>query len=174
MIKEDQLNNFFINGYVHGTLTDKIELDYFDQFNFIDCSDGDASLSTKIPKEAKDKLMQIHKLLGENIISLIFPNFEYKECSMWSNVDSGSSVWHNDFLAGSKTFNSNILVYLDDTFENENCIEVRNQTNENKLFPRRGDFVWLNQQNIFEHKATYNKGSRRVLSFEYYIDGLNN
>ena len=70
--------------------------------------------------------------------------------------------------------NSNVIIYLDDTREHNNNIQVKNQIEEFVITPKENDFIWLNQNNLFRHKASHNDGRRRILSFEYYIDGLDN
>ena len=70
--------------------------------------------------------------------------------------------------------NSNILVYLEEgTMENDNYIEVLG-VDKCRIYPLRGDFVWLNQQPQFEHRANNGEGIRRVIHFPYYIPSLDN
>ena len=160
---------FFIDGYWHGTLPDNLDIDRFEKFNFIDCTQPEDLWTTK---EAQFDLAIIHKWLADNYVSQLFDNFEIKDCAMWSGVDHGSREWHNDFEDANK-FNSNILIYMDDnTKQNGNNIQVRTGDYHFTLYPKRRDFVWLNQKKCFEHRAAHKSGQRRVLSFEYLIPAL--
>jgi len=89
---------------------------------------------------------------------------------MMQGVDDYSKVWHNDFdLKGE--FNSNVLVYLDDSY-NKNAIEITNGTETFTVHHKKGDVVWLNQRKSFKHRATHTHGTRRLMAFEFYIDDL--
>ena len=160
---------FFIDGYWHGTLPSNLDIDRFDKFNFVDCTQPE-NLWTAT--EAEFDLAIIHKWLADNYVSKLFDDFEMKDCAMWSGVDHGSREWHNDFEDSNK-FNSNILIYLDDnTKHNGNNIQVKTHDYHFTLYPKRRDFVWLNQKKCFEHRAAHKTGERRVLSFEYLIPAL--
>lgn len=160
---------FFIDGYWHGTLPDNLDIERFEKFKFIDCTQPENLWTTK---EAEFDLAIIHKWLADNYISKLFDDFEMKDCAMWSGVDYGSREWHNDFEDANK-FNSNILIYMDDnTKHNGNNIQVKTGDYHFTLYPKRRDFVWLNQKKCFEHRASHKSGQRRVLSFEYLIPAL--
>lgn len=160
---------FFIDGYIHGTLPFNLDIDRFDKFNFIDCTQPEDLWTAP---EAEFDLAIIHKWLADKYVSKLFDDFEMKDCAMWSGVDHGSREWHNDFEDSNK-FNSNILIYLDDnTKQNGNNIQVKTHDYIFKLYPKRRDFVWLNQKKCFEHRAAHKTGERRVLSFEYLIPAL--
>lgn len=165
----DNLELFFVDGYIHDTLPDEVDISIFDTFEFKDCNQPE---ELWLDENAKDHLDYIHQYFAEHYISKIFGEFEMKECAMWSGVDEGSREWHNDYEDGD-SFNSNILVYLDDnTLENGNNIQVSTTDFINILHPKRRDFVWLNQKKCFKHRATHKSGVRRVLSFEYLIPAL--
>ena len=68
--------------------------------------------------------------------------------------------------------NSNVLVYLDDTREHKNGIDVKSQIEEYNITPKENEFVWLNQGKMYQHKASHNGGRRRILSFEYWIEDI--
>lgn len=166
------LLNFFLHGYVHST--DKnLAIERFDKATFTDCSTlkDDVDVQRADPEYAP-ALNELHKYMGETYIAQLFDEYTLTQCAMWSGVDSGSSVWHNDNKQGSR-FTSNLLVYLDDNKpEDGNFIQVRGAGFEHTLYPKRGDFVWLNQKECFEHRAQNDNGIRRVLSFEFYIPAL--
>lgn len=162
--------SFFANGYLHGNIPEVVKYD-FSSFVFVDCykNEKDVNLKPKIDITSQTYLKEIYKLIQERFVAKIFENAKLLEMSMWQGVDTPSRSWHNDYILG-QTFNSNILVYLDEgTVENGNCIEVRNQEEEFKIYPKVGDFVWLNQKHIFQHRATHASGQRRVLSYELMI-----
>ncbi len=160
---------FFIDGYWHGTLPSNLDIDRFDKFNFVDCTQPENLWTAP---EAEFDLAIIHKWLADNYVSKLFDDFEMKDCAMWSGVDHGSREWHNDFEDSNK-FNTNILIYLDDnTKHNGNNIQVKTHDYHFTLYPKRRDFVWLNQKKCFEHRAAHKTGERRVLSFEYLIPAL--
>jgi len=160
---------FFIDGYWHGTLPNNLDIDRFETFKFIDCTQPE---DLWLDPAAKRELDFIHKWLADTYISTIFNEYELKDTAMWSGVDHGSREWHNDFEDSNK-FNSNILIYMDDNTKwNGNNIQVRTSDYHYYLYPKRGDFIWLNQKKCFEHRAAHKSGQRRVLSFEYLIPAL--
>ena len=165
--------SFFANGYLHGHIPEVNGYD-FSQFTFVDCFKHAKVLDLKpvIDERARSVLKEIYKLIEERYIKRMFDLYELLEMSMWEGVDELSRAWHNDYIKG-KTFNSNILVYLDEgNEENGNFIEVKNQEEEFKVYHKVGDFVWLNQKDIFMHKATHTTGKRRLISYELMIPGL--
>jgi hypothetical protein len=172
MDTKNQMTNeqtFFIDGYWHDTLPEEINIDRFDKFDFKDCTQPE---ELWLDPEAEFDLAIIHKWLADKYLSKLFDDFEIKQCAMWSGVDEGSRTWHNDFEDGD-SFNSNILIYLDDnTKQNGNNIQVRTGDYHFTLYPKRRDFVWLNQKKCFQHRAQHLSGTRRVLSFEYLVPAL--
>lgn len=172
MDTKNQMTNeqtFFIDGYWHDTLPENIDIDGFDKFDFKDCTQPE---ELWLDPAAQKDLNCIHKWLADEYISKMFDDFEMKQCAMWSGVDEGSRNWHNDYEDGD-SFNSNILIYLDDnTKANGNNIQVRTGDYHFTLYPKRRDFVWLNQKKCFQHRAQHLSGTRRVLSFEYLIPAL--
>lgn len=164
------LHKFFLEGHVHHT-SPHLRLEVFDNARFVDCNLQEEELW--LDSDILGDLKIWHKYFAEIYISKIFSEYELKDCAMWSGVDEGSAQWHNDYEDGTALFNSNILVYMDDcTEENGNNIQVRGPGFSKILYPKRGDFVWLNQKTIFQHRATHTMGTRRVLSFEYLIPAL--
>jgi len=168
-------DDFFVKGYI--LYRDPlIDVSKFDHYDFPDCTDTNenifnAQISLK-KTMCQQQLKEIHQYLSDNYVSKIFKNFEMKEFDIWNGVDEGSIKWHNDYEDGDP-FNSTFLIYLDDnTPENGNFIAIRSPDCENILYPKRGDFVWLNQKKIFQHKAKHQSGKRRLLGFEFFIDDL--
>jgi hypothetical protein len=166
MTEEDCLS-FLTKGYVHGNITDLQSVD-FNQYTFIDCNSVVDDGKPEIDKRLYTILDTTKEFLIQNYVSKLFTKFTFLEAYAWSGVDPGSAVWHNDLREG---FNSNILVYLDDSLD-KNKIEVRNDHEEFCIYPKKGDFVWINQNRKFQHKATHVQGDRRVFSFEFNIDSL--
>lgn len=165
--------NFFANGFIHGHVPDFNRFD-FAEFDFLDCEKNREILDQQpvIDSKAIDVLDEVFSFLATAYIQPLFDEFQLLESSMWQGVDHLSATWHNDYIKG-KTFNSNILVYIDDnTPENGNFIEVRNQIESFLLYPKSGDFVWLNQKDIFQHKATRTSGIRRLMCYELMIPAL--
>lgn len=163
------MEDFFTKGFVHS----KFDIDVVDMFKndrFIDCNSKEAD-EESICKESQEKLDQIHLHIGETIVKTLFNDFTYRRNGMWCGVDSGSSDWHNDFIDGDP-FTSNLLIYLEDGEPYGNCIEVKNKFEEHKIIPKPNEYVWLNQNRKFMHKATHISGPRRLLSFEFYIPAL--
>lgn len=169
---QDQMSpeqTFFVDGYWLGTLPDDLDIEMFESFDFKDCNQSE---EIWLDPKAKIDLDRMHQWFADNYVSKVFDDFEIKDCCMWSGVDEGSKVWHNDFEYNNK-FNSNILVYMDDNTEaNGNNIQIASNDYINILYPARRDFVWLNQKKCFQHRATHKSGVRRVLSFEYLIPAL--
>jgi len=166
--------NFFIDGF----LLDEnpgIDFSFFKGMDFVDCNSQEGDIETAIPENTEqkyiDELKRLHVLFGEKYIGQLFSEYTLFDCGMWEGVDEFSAQWHNDWEDGDK-FNSNMLVYLDDTHEHKNGIEIRGPNVYHQLYPNASQLIWLNQKKIFEHKATHNKGRRRVLSFEYMIPAL--
>lgn len=161
------LDSFFTNGCYLGHIDSIEELDV-DLYSFVDCNKVDDDIRPELDINLKDILEETKIFLIEHYISKVFSKYEFLDYYAWEGVDPGSSVWHNDKREG---FNSNILVYLDDSF-NSNTIEVKNDIEEFKVYPKKGDFIWINQSTKFLHRATHIKGRRRVLSFEFNIHDL--
>ncbi len=162
-----QLDDFFVKGYY----TDILSIDIASEFSnyvFADCRVSD---SMHIAQDVKARLNELHLYLAENYVSKIFSSYKTLGNGMWDNVDNGSDTWHND-LSDGKLLNSNILLYIDDNRLYNNSIMVRNKIEEFKIQPQPNQLIWLNQSTCFEHKAVHNSGSRRLLSFEFFIDGL--
>lgn len=165
---KNQKDNFLFLGYYFDK-SPNIDFSFFEDKDFKDCTLKEQQF---LEENILVELKKYQEILSDRYVKSLFSDFEYKDCGMWKGVDKGSSKWHNDFLDGDN-FNSNILVYLDDnTEENGNFIEVRGPGFSHKLYPKKNQLIWLNQKRIFEHKATYNSGQRRLLSFEYFIPQL--
>jgi hypothetical protein len=165
-----KFENLFTDGYLLHK-DDSIDIGYFDQFSFPDCNQ-EGEMSLDLPEEGFNRLTAIHKYLAETYVAPVFPDFEIKEHAIWNGVDSGSSRWHNDFEDGDP-FNLTFLIYLDDnTEENGNHLAVRGPAVENTIYPKRGEFICLNQKRIFYHKACHKSGMRRILGFEFFIPAL--
>lgn len=152
------LDSFFVNGFYKGHI-DFIELINFNEFTFVE-HDGKNKV---LDKDLIPIILQVQDYLKQNIISKIFDKYEV-DYFAWAGVDDYSKKWHNDSKEG---FNSNILVYLDDSY-GQNKIEIKNQVEEFTVYHKKGDFVWINQDPKFLHKATHITGNRRVLSFELW------
>lgn len=162
------VDDFLSKGYY----TDFFPSDLANEFNDKEFSDCNQVENLNIDPDTQSRLEEIHRYFLREYVLKLFPNAEMKNNGMWHGVDNGSAVWHNDQEDGDP-FNSNILVYIDDNVCYNNSIEVTNGIDEYKIVPKPNQFVWLNQRKIFKHRATHNQGPRRLLSFEFYIDGLN-
>ena len=163
------VSNFFVNGFIHGKLDfDAVEM--FKEFEFIDCNSDRADNFTLEP-DAIVCLDAIHGYFARKLISPMCQVYEFGRNGMWFGVDSGSAEWHNDFMDGDP-FTSNILIYLEDGSQYDNSIQFKNKFDEFKVVPKPNEFVWINQNKKFMHKATHNSGPRRLLSFEFYIPAL--
>jgi len=170
-IKNLNLDSFFMDGYYKGKVSDFTDYDIsiFDRFKISHCASYECDI---IDPAAVIELKELQQFFAEHLIKILFDEFELVDIGMWEGVDDGTSDWHNDWQDGDN-FSSNILIYLDDnTKENGNNIQVRSHGNEIGLYPKRGEFIWLNQKSCFEHKATYTSGVRRVLSLEYMVPEL--
>jgi hypothetical protein len=162
------LTNFFLKGHVTGFFRD---VSYLREFNFVHCEHPSLGQEEHISDpRCRDMLRDIQAEIVDRFISKIFHNYELVSYGMWEGVDKDSQVWHNDQF--QKRMNSNFLIYLDDTFNYDNSIEFKNHSEHYKVLPRENDFVWINQSKHFFHRASHNSGRRRVLSFEFFIDGL--
>lgn len=161
------LDSFFINGFYYGNIDRICQID-FDKYNFLHCNKVEGVVRPDLESELKTIIEETKVFLVENYISKVFTNYQFLDYYAWEGVDPGSSVWHNDKREG---FNSNILVYLDDSL-GCNTIEVKSDNEEFKMYPKKGDFIWLNQSTRFLHRATHIQGRRRVFSFEFNIDDL--
>lgn len=163
------LTDFFTKGFV----TDKFfkDISHFKQYEFVYCESPCLGNEEHIfDSRCTNLLHELHCLIADNYVSAIFSNYQLLSYGMWEGVDSNSTTWHND--QKDKKMNSNFLIYLDDTEEHDNSIEFKNNNIEYKVLPKENDFVWINQSKKFLHRATHNQGRRRVLSFEFLIDGL--
>lgn len=168
-MKTNDVNSFFVNGYMHGHINEITKIN-FDKHHFIDCSDEGNCEKQQFDESLRPLLNEFYTIIEDRFISKLFNNYTLHQSNAWQGVDSYSCKWHNDFIE-EQNFNSNILVYLDDSY-GKNSIEVRNQSEEFIIYPKKGDFVWLNQNPKFQHRATHLEGMRRLLSFEIYINDL--
>lgn len=164
-------NDFFLRGFTTGEFWKDVS--YFKKYDIKNAEDPNVGEACSVPKDAEKELQKLQREIGEKLISNVFAKWECRNVGAWEGVDEGSVVWHNDQMDG-KNMNSNVIIYLDDTREHNNNIQVKNQIEEFVITPKENDFIWLNQNNLFRHKASHNDGRRRILSFEYYIDGLDN
>ena len=162
--------DFFVNGYIQGHFAEIDNYD-FSEFVFLDCSENEDIIDNNptIDKKAQKYLSEIYNIIFDRHLSKLFPNIELLEKSMWQGIDTKSKEWHTDYME-KKNFNSNLLLYLDDNYGNN--IQVKNQTEEFTIYPIRGDFIWLNQNKIFQHRAKHITGPRRLISYEMYIPEL--
>jgi hypothetical protein len=167
--QSQNFNDFFTKGFVVGEFKHNIKEFYY--YDFPNCEDPNIGEEAGVPTQAENSLKFLQDQIAINIISKVFTSFEYKNFGMWEGVDDGSSEWHNDWEDG-KNMNTNVLVYLDDAKKHNNSIEVRDKNSKNVILPMAGDFVWLNQGKGFQHRARHNGGRRRVLSFEYFVEGI--
>jgi hypothetical protein len=156
-------DKFLTDGYIYGNVPIVKNIN-FDQYNFDDCNYDDCALDNKLTPI----LLKVNQYLIDNYVNFLFLKYEVLNMNAWCGVDDLSANWHNDLAEG---FNSNILVYLDCSL-NKNSIEISNGFSEIKIYPNKGDFVWLNQSKKFLHRATHIEGNRRVLSFEFNIKDL--
>ena len=165
---EVDMTTFFADGFAQGQLQ-------FDTYAFDDLEfpQIDYDVQVKLSEYQKQQLDKIKTQL-ELVLKKTFPEFKLtEEPGFWQGVTKENNEFHNDFTFGDK-FNSNILVYLEEgTMENDNYIEVLG-VDKCRIYPLRGDFVWLNQQPQFEHRANNGEGIRRVIHFPYYIPSLDN
>lgn len=170
IFKDLDFTDFYVKGFIHKKFCGSDALDVFDKFKFPNSNSPDAQLIYE--PESIQHLKNIENIVLEKIVRRYFSNIQLKSSGMWSSVDEGSQKWHNDYEDGD-SFNSNILIYLDDNnLENGNSLAVRNYSEEFLLRPKRGELVWLNQMKCFQHKATHKSGNRRLLSFEFLIEDL--
>jgi hypothetical protein len=162
-----QLGDFFVKGYYTEVCCNNIALE-FSNYDFTNCNSAN---HMQVPEQVQQRLDSIHLSLADNYVSKIFTSYELLNNGLWDGVDSGSSDWHND--QKSRGFNSNILVYIDDNRVYNNYIMVTNGAEEFKIQPQPNQLVWLNQSSCFKHKAIHTSGPRRLLSFEFFVEGLN-
>ena len=158
------MNDFLTNGFTTGILTLDVAF-LFKKFHFPNCNDGDAEFTA----EASQFLSILHQHVSDKYVSKLFTEYSIGSSGMWSGVDNLSSDWHND---SNEKFNSNFLVYLDDSEQYGNSIEIKTPVEEFKIYPKKNQFVWLNQDKKFLHRATHMSGPRRLLSFEFKIPDL--
>jgi hypothetical protein len=172
MITQENVYSFYVNGFIHGNI-EQIKTINPDDFYFDDCVKTKNKTKT-IDKNIMPVLKNTCQYLIDNYVSILFHDYEVLEKYCWSGVDDYSKHWHND---SKENFNSNILVYLDDSLE-KNSIEIKNGSNEIfTVYFKAGDFVWLNQNLQFSHRANHIVSNRRVLSYHFNIrdlHGLNN
>lgn len=170
MIDTQDSITFFVNGFIHGHIAEA-ESFPVGEYRFVDCTsdiDGD---TVAVEPGAVPWLDKFAQLIEQRYISQIFDQYTLVEKNMWSGVDLLSATWHNDQFYDNPRFNSNVLLYLDDSMQ-QNNIAIHNGQEEFVIYPRVGDIVWLNQQHRFKHKATHRTGNRRLMSFEYMIPAL--
>ena len=137
----------------------------FKNFEFPDYNNVDVELE----EQATQLLTILHNHIANKYVSVLFDNYVVGRRCMWTGIDNLSSDWHND---NNDEFNSNLLVYLDDGEQYGNSIEIKTPTEEFKIYPKKNQFVWLNQDKKFLHRATHISGPRRLLSFEFKIPDL--
>ena len=155
------INSFATNGFATGIVQADLAF-LFKNFSFANCSDT----HSEINYQAAKLLSILHQHIGRRYVSTVFNEYTIIKNSMWSGVDSLSKDWHNK---GCQESNSSFLIYLDDGETYGNSIEIKTPSEEFKIYPKKNQFVWLNQDKKFSYRETHVSGPRRLLSFEFKI-----
>ena len=167
-------NNFFLNYLIHGFffIEDDTILKMFkeiDNFGEIVDVENISDNIDYIPEytEIQNKFLQdVQNYLEEKYINQNLKTLNVSK-NIWSGVDNGSLIWHNDYLEGQDFC---FLYYLD-TMVSDGALHFKS-IKENQsvtLYPKEGTLVWLNLTNKYFHRADRSSKQRRVINLEYKI-----
>jgi len=159
----EQLDNFLIKGYAIFSNPNLIDLSLFKITNV----EIEKDLPDVTDPLEKHLLQQFVDYVNEHYVSKVYNNFEVKCVNVWDGVDLGSMTWHND---QAENFDFSVLYYYDDTDINVGGqIEFSYPDGEDKIYPKAGNLIFINQSLQFQHKANRSTVARRVASIEYKI-----
>lgn len=160
---KEQFENFVTKGYAVFTDPGIIDLSKFVITNVEFAED----LYDITDHEEQQHLEKFINYVSEHYVKTVYPNFRVEYANVWDGVDAGSMNWHNDHVEG---FDLNVLYYHDSTSpETGGEIEFKYPGGEDKLYPKSGTLIFINQNGQFEHKANRSTVNRRVASIEYKI-----
>lgn len=170
MLTDEQIGNLFTNGFLQLKLPEVANHNYDDYEFCIAFDEGEEYLHTSDPKF--DPIFEeFGKLIEERYISDLDKEFYRISCQMVQGVNLRAREWHTDVVL-EYNMNITILIYLDDTTEFKNGIDIRNGIEEWNILPKSGDVIMLLVNPKFQHKATYNSGIRRAVLYDYYVPAL--
>jgi hypothetical protein len=174
MLKTEHLNDFYIKGFTVFSFPEAFKYN-FDNFNFIQAGNQSDDFVYKNDPLLIPIINEFAELIEQRYVS--FFGSEYKNLrKLGVNLAHNKArKWHSDVdtwadLNICLVFN----LYLDDTKEHNNGFDIKNDTEEFNLFPKKGDLFMLNVSNAFKHKANINNDNvnRRVMTFDYFVPSL--
>ena len=174
MLTTQNLNNFYINGFAILPFPETFKYNY-DDYNFIQAGNQPDDFNYNNDPKLLPIIDEFRLLIEQRYVSFFgsdYKNLRKLGCNLAHNK---ARNWHNDIdtwadLSICLVFN----LYLDDTKDSNNGFDIKNSTEEYKLFPKKGDLFMLNVSDAFKHKANINNENvkRRVMTFDYNVPSL--
>ena len=174
MLTTENLNNFYINGYTILPFPEVFKYNY-DNFNFIKAGEQSDDYVYKNDTSIIPILNEFSILIEQKYVSFFGSDYTNLRKLTANGCHIKARKWHDDrdtwaSLNISLVFN----LYLDDTKEHNNGFDIKSQTEEFNLFPKKGDLFMLNVSDAFKHKGNINTDNvnRRVMTFDYHVPAL--
>jgi hypothetical protein len=174
MLTTENLNNFYINGYIILPFKEAFKYNY-DNYNFIKVGNQPDDYVYINDERLITIIDEFRLLIEQKYVSFFGSNFTNLRKLAVNGCHAKARKWHDDrdtwaSLNISLVFN----LYLDDTKEHNNGFDIRTTAEEFNLFPKKGDLFMLNVSDAFKHKGNINTDNvnRRVMTFDYNVPSL--
>jgi hypothetical protein len=174
MLTTENLNNFYINGYTILQFSETFKYNY-NNFNFTKAGEQPDDYVYKNDFLIIPILNEFSTLIEQRYVSFFGNNYINLRKLAANGCHVKARKWHDDrdtwaSLSICLVFN----LYLDDTKEHNNGFDIKSQTEEFNLFPKKGDLFMLNVSDNFKHKGNINNDNvnRRVMTFDYHVPAL--
>lgn len=109
--------------------------------------------------------------LAEKYLKM-FPSWELIECFENFKVEDWDRIteWHNDSKFG---MNITFLYYIDEmTEETGGAISIRNDNEEEKIYPKSGTLVMMSQKSNILHCVEPCSIQRHMFNIDYFVEGF--
>jgi len=174
MLTTEDLNNFYIDGYIILPFTETFKYNY-DNYNFIKADNQPDDYVYNNDVRILPIIDEFRLLIEQRYVSFFGFNYTNLRKLAVNGCHVKARKWHDDkdtwaSLNISLVFN----LYLDDTKEHNNGFDIKTATEEFNLFPKKGDLFMLNVSDAFKHKGNINTDNvnRRVMTFDYNVPSL--
>lgn len=143
-----------------------------DQFQLVNTEERARDNGVKdVPPELAMRLQLVALSFKTKYIDPIWPNAVHHKFLIWEGVDNDNKGWHTDMFEGYDVF---LLYYLDDTFEESGgSIQFKWKEGDEfkieKVQPKRGTLVMVNNCRGFWHRAESSTIRRRLASFDFTV-----
>lgn len=175
MLKTENLNDFYIKGFTTFLLPEVFKYN-FDNFSFVQAGNQSDDFVYKNDPLLLPIINEFADLIEQRYVSFFDTNYTNLRKLAANGCHVKAQKWHDDQdtwtdLNICLVFN----LYLDDTEEHKNGFDIKNESEEFNLFPKKGELFMLNVSNVFKHKGNINNPNvnRRVMTFDYFVPSLN-